>query len=327
MKYSDQIDKNTRIMAAQQPQATQATQATQVNPRLETLMRVIEDNQDKMTEGEYLEAMNALGGLYRDATSNSNSNSGGSAANIIPQNPPPYSAVAIDLFRSSYSMSVGLPAGMTREDVLSLNSVKKELVEHREMTPDEWMALTNRQRFDLMVQATLKIIGEFEREYRNPDPKTCPFIARHAVGRWSFGSEMAMWTCVCGYHGKSKHWEKHASSDRHLDWEKHRTVSRRAISNMKKQIIRDEGGIYVKFNPFNCASVSVALSAPRNDGPLDVDNIRYGVSGIRCFLVQQERNEWTHPENYPPILREPLDPAKNLWYVQRREDRSFLYVQ
>ena len=39
-----------------------------VNPYLATLMRVIEENQDKITEGEYLEAMNALGALHRVAT-------------------------------------------------------------------------------------------------------------------------------------------------------------------------------------------------------------------------------------------------------------------
>jgi hypothetical protein len=39
-----------------------------VNPNLATLMRVIEENQDKITEGEYLEAMNALGALHRAAT-------------------------------------------------------------------------------------------------------------------------------------------------------------------------------------------------------------------------------------------------------------------
>jgi hypothetical protein len=38
-----------------------------VNPNLATLMRVIEENQDKITEGEYLEAMNALGALHRAA--------------------------------------------------------------------------------------------------------------------------------------------------------------------------------------------------------------------------------------------------------------------
>ena len=37
-----------------------------VNPNLAALMRVIEDNQDNMPEGEYLEAMNALGALHRE---------------------------------------------------------------------------------------------------------------------------------------------------------------------------------------------------------------------------------------------------------------------
>lgn len=40
-----------------------------VNPNLATLMRVIEENQDKMTDGEYLDAMNALCALHRHATS------------------------------------------------------------------------------------------------------------------------------------------------------------------------------------------------------------------------------------------------------------------
>ena len=40
-----------------------------VNPDLATLMRVIDENQDKMTEGEYLEAMNALCSLHRVVTS------------------------------------------------------------------------------------------------------------------------------------------------------------------------------------------------------------------------------------------------------------------
>jgi hypothetical protein len=38
-----------------------------VNPNLATLMRVIEDQQHKMSEGEYLEAMNALGTLHSAA--------------------------------------------------------------------------------------------------------------------------------------------------------------------------------------------------------------------------------------------------------------------
>ena len=60
MKYSDSNKQRTneRNMA--------------VNSKLVTLMRVIEDNQDKMTEGEYLEAMNALAALHRDVPPLSN---------------------------------------------------------------------------------------------------------------------------------------------------------------------------------------------------------------------------------------------------------------
>ena len=40
-----------------------------VNPNLATLMRVIEDHQNKIPEGDYLEAMDALCALHRAATS------------------------------------------------------------------------------------------------------------------------------------------------------------------------------------------------------------------------------------------------------------------
>jgi hypothetical protein len=65
-----------------------------VNPNLATLMRVIEENQDKMTEGEYLDAMNALCALHRAATSVV------SPAPALPPSPPsspPYSSIWDDL--------------------------------------------------------------------------------------------------------------------------------------------------------------------------------------------------------------------------------------
>ena len=61
-----------------------------VNPDLATLMRVIDENQDKMTEGEYLEAMNALCSLHRVATSA----------------PPPASPSSVLPLRDSYLLYV-----------------------------------------------------------------------------------------------------------------------------------------------------------------------------------------------------------------------------
>jgi len=53
-----------------------------VNQNLATLMRVIEDQKHKISEGEYLEAMNALGALHRAVISISVSN----LAHIQPEN-------------------------------------------------------------------------------------------------------------------------------------------------------------------------------------------------------------------------------------------------
>ena len=70
-----------------------------VKPNLDTLMRMIEENQHKMTEGEYLESMNALCALYRFATSAPPT----SPAHVLPhvndgysphaQSSPPYSSI------------------------------------------------------------------------------------------------------------------------------------------------------------------------------------------------------------------------------------------
>ena len=68
-----------------------------VNPDLATLMRVIDENQDKMTEGEYLEAMNALCSLHRVATS---------AAAAAPVAVVP--AVPVNLFASVRNLFRGL---------------------------------------------------------------------------------------------------------------------------------------------------------------------------------------------------------------------------
>jgi hypothetical protein len=64
-----------------------------VNPNLATLMRVIEENQDKMTDGEYLDAMNALCALHRAATSVVAAPAAAAAASPIPPSSPPYSSI------------------------------------------------------------------------------------------------------------------------------------------------------------------------------------------------------------------------------------------
>jgi hypothetical protein len=171
--------------------------------------------------------------------------------------------------------------------------------EYRDLTAGQWVALTQDQQNSLNRQATLKIVESYEIEDRNPDPKCYPFIARHAVGPWSCSTEHSTWTCVCGYHGKTKNWKKHEESDRHKDWAQHRIVPRRTIDAMKMYIKKDEEGKILRFNQ-----------------PL--------TGGIRYFLVSQERNEWTDPDIYSEIHR--TKNGNGSWFVHHRDDSAHYYV-
>ena len=265
-----------------------------VNPNLATLMRVIEDQQDKMPEGEYLAAMNALGALHRVAP----------APPVAPPaaagHPPPSYAASVPLFGggsggasanpNSYSNLIAL---MGQYGYNTWSRVTRMIPEHCQMTANQWVALTQDEQNQLNRAATLKIVESNEITYRNPAPSVCAFIARHAVGPWTFGTEHSTWTCVCGYHGKSKNWKRHEDSERHTDWAQHRIVPRRTIETMKTSIAQDEQGEIMRFNQ-----------------PL--------TGGIRYYMVTQERNEWTHPEHYVGIHREKN--GNGSWFVHNRED-------
>jgi len=264
-----------------------------VRPELATLMRVIEQQQDKMPEGEYLAAMNALGSLHRDEP----------APSDISVNVMVYAIRPFGLFSSELIQE----ERMTRDDMTALNRVKKEFPEYIDMSPSEWLTLSEEERGRLNRMAVDKLVDRKEVYGRNPNPTVCPFIARHAVGPWRLGAQYpdntCHWKCVCGYSGKTKHWKKHEQSERHQQWAKHRTVSRHTIEKMKRMISDDESGDFVPFKPFS-----------------ERDR-----SGIRCFYVSQESNEWTHPELYDEYFRCANPEGK--WFVRRREDWARVYVQ
>ena len=275
-----------------------------VNPNLATLMRVIEDHQDKMPEGEYLAAMNALGALHRVAPAPAPP-AAGLSANRAPIGPIPsgsYTASA-PLFGgdasanpNSYSNLIAL---MGLYGYNTWIRITRMIPEHRQMTANQWVALTQDEQNHLNRLAAQKIVESNEITFRNPAPSACPFIARHAVGPWSFDMEWSTWTCVCGYHGKTKNWKKHEESERHQDWAQDRVVPRRTIETMKARIAQDEKGEIMRFNQ-----------------PL--------TGGIRYFKVTQDRNEWTHPEFYLGIHREKN--GNGSWFVHNREDWPHRFV-
>ena len=238
-----------------------------VNPNLATLMRVIEENQDKMTEGEYLEAMNALCALHRVAAPVVAAPSALLPA-LLPALPA-VPAVPVNLFSGVRNLFRG------HDDYELWSRVTRVLMRH--ISPESWLSMSQQQQDELNRESTYKIAENQKRIFRNPSPSSCPFVARHAVGDWRT-NETETWTCVCGYSGKFKHWQKHERSARHQEWAQHRIVPANVVSTMQKQIQKDEQGTVIE-----C--------------------IRPLSGGLRYHLIRQERNEWTHPELFPENTR------------------------
>ncbi len=276
-----------------------------VNPNLAALMRVIEDNQDKMPEGEYLEAMNALCALHRQipvpppGPAHALLMAGAAAAHPAVPPPPPSYAASVPLFQQPQ-----FPYGMDRVEYAAWHRVSNEHPEYFGISVEDWIELSHEERDDAIRGATEMVVNTLERRYKNPEPEECTFIARHAVGPWRMRD--GKWECVCGYKGLSRHWQKHEQSERHKEWAKHRTVSRRKIDMMKRMIQKDEEGVLTRFNPQS----------------------QTDLGGIRTFLVTQERNEWTHPELYVEFHRSPIPTADGVgrWFVHHRELWGRVYV-
>jgi len=285
-----------------------------VNPNLAALMRVIEENQQKMTEGEYLEAMNALGALHRDV-----------------QFLQPQQQQHVPIHRNPQAAAAPLFAGQHIPEVMGGNITELRAWErvknyhpdpfHNRIRAEEWMMLAYETRYRLLREATEHFVNKKEPLHRTPEPSLYPFVTRHAVGLWSDEDNgNKNWECVCGYLGKVKHWKKHEQSERHQAWATHRIVSRRKIQRMKAYINDDEVGNFVRF----------ASYAPNPAGLYP--------GGIRFYTVWQDKNEWTHPELFAEFHRSPipvfhLDECGNVgettttWFVHRRNIWARAYVQ
>jgi hypothetical protein len=288
-----------------------------INPNLAALMRVIEEHQDKMLEGEYLVAMNALGALHREVTVAPHQQAAPQQLPVVAAPLPP--AADAGLFAAGVPEVMGGNITETR----AWERVKQYHPDpfQNRIRAEEWMLLSYETRYQLLREATEHFVNKKEPLHRTPEPSLYPFITRHAVGLWSDEDSCNKnWECVCGYLGKVKHWKKHEQSERHQAWATHRIVSRRKIQRMKAYINDDEVGNFVRF----------ASYAPNPAGLYP--------GGIRFYTVWQDKNEWTHPELFAEFHRSPmpvfhLDECGNVgettttWFVHRRNIWARDYVQ
>ena len=288
-----------------------------VNPKLATLMRVIDDNQDKITEGEYLEAMNALAALHRDESRESREQAQAQAQHAGAIRPIPIpggggGGVVLLQQRVPEVMRGNIACARGWERVQKYHP---DPFVNR-MSAEQWMQAPYEDQFRLVREATEYQVAKIEEKYRTPEPSVCPFITRHAVGLWNMDHDGERdWECVCGYTGKVKNWKRHEESERHQDWAKHRIVSRRRIEKMKGMQNDDDVGNVVQY----------AIHGSRQHGLYP--------GGIRMYTVWQDKNEWTHPELYPEIHRSPKPTVgangstSTTWFVHPRELLARAYVE
>lgn len=243
-----------------------------VNPNLATLMNLVEELQDQMTEGKYLEAMNALADLH--------------AGRVRPPPPPPPRAFVLPegmveltsemkerkLRILDANRSWRLPDALRELAHADLWSIvcREWNKEQNPPIPEEqllrcwpqdaratrhcpdterWWASRTAEQKTLLAEEALNAqfdrIQERWQEMKNPDLEVCPFISRHSVGVWKDPAKdpRAKWDCVCGsVNLLAKNWRTHEVSEKHMKW----VAEGRKVSDcIKKKIL--ENACHVRY--------------------------------------------------------------------------------
>lgn len=225
-----------------------------VNPNLETLMNLVDELQDQMPEGKYLEAMNALRDLH---------------AGRVPPPPRPalrpipharfvvpegcveltqeenriYQRVYERTFRSDALPSIlqalrshALWRCVCREwnkeqnpplephSILESYPAVSRTMRHNPSTEQWWVDRTVEQKIAIIHEALREGYEQMKTAYeeeKNPEPEVCPFISRHSVGKWEDPARnpRSKWNCVCGsVNLLAKNWRQHEISEKHMKW-------------------------------------------------------------------------------------------------------------
>lgn len=226
------------------------THIMSVNPQLATLMGLIDELQEQMPEGKYLEAMNALAVLH----------------GVCPIPPPPPVAFVppeggviltqeeqarhrrIEHAIREYNFK--LPAVLMALEEGHLWKIVVEEWNKEQNPPIEeeqlprswhrnprwrtdphvpeievwWMSRPAEQKKRLIKNALRKEYEvDVDRHKRNTNPaqEVCPFVSRHAIGAWGNPNTdpRAKWNCVCGsVNILVKNWRQHEVSEKHVKW-------------------------------------------------------------------------------------------------------------
>ena len=267
-----------------------------VNPYLQTLMSLVDDLQDQMPEGKYLEAMNALRDLHSGKK----------------PPPPPFVLPAghvrlTDAEHNEWS-AMAFRRDQCRQQIPAvlleyrrnkhLRDVWESLCVTDAQTPtkEELWVITREDRTPVIKRALTLMAEEQIKEYnRNKNPKAihCPFMARNADGKWykpnlalvdANGYDRCRWDCLCGSKNiLCKNWRQHEVSDKHQTWEH----GGRQVTKTKKRMMFDKVEGRGKPNIWG-----------NHENHYVVELLGQTISWIQHYHTKypQNRNEWTNPE-------------------------------
>jgi hypothetical protein len=268
-----------------------------VNPYLQTLMSLVDDLQDQMPEGKYLEAMNALRDLHSGKK----------------PPPPPFVVPAghVRLTDAEHNEWMAMEFRRRAQPLPDVLAVYRKTPALREacrwggdhvLSEEQWVTYTGDR--DPIIKQALKLMAEEKiREYnrhKNPKAIHCPFMARNADGKWykpnlalvdANGYDRCRWDCLCGSKNiLCKNWRQHEDSDKHKAWER----GGRQISVHKVRKMR-----------FNLLDITPLVELFGQEITWKQNHESH---------KPQSRNEWTHPELFagkpkdwvPPELPDPV---------------------
>ena len=204
-----------------------------IQKQLDIVMAILEENQDKITDGEYLSGMNALGALHKHkqqaATGAYGSGGGGSGGSsrfrnrtTVMETWQTYDEVHHDNEMSEYIMELA-------DDILV------ELCgEDASIYVDDYHYMVPRGE----ENAVFDLLLNYTPEFGNAGYEASPMLLHHAIQmimRQLFKDTIQeleivrLVTCQCGWRGTQGNWDRHITNARHQRWVDKETARKSAI--------------------------------------------------------------------------------------------------
>ena len=216
-----------------------ARASDEIQKDLDTMMAVLEDNQDKIPEGEYLRGMNALGSLHKQKRT------------VLAERRPGDMLrcwLTLDEIEETDDDLYEEIMGVADDIVVELCGDEASIYMH-----DEHNLVhrgEEREIFQLLVN--------YKPEEGNAGYETSPMVLHHALqvimsrlfdDTFHELEVVRPVSCQCGWRGAQGNWDRHISNVRHQRWvvTERREQFEKSLEDARQRIVarREEGIVYI----------------------------------------------------------------------------------